>query len=115
DYTRAQVALGECLPLSRDLGHDGAIADALVIAAGLADAQRHWERAAALLAAADTILERFRLVYRIVDPSSYAEDTRRVAVVRTRLSEQSFAKAWARGRAMPRAQAIAYALADDAA
>ena len=34
DDARVQTALGECLPLSRDLGHDGAIADGLVIAAG---------------------------------------------------------------------------------
>jgi hypothetical protein len=85
-----------------------------VIAASLADAKSHWERAATLLAAADTILERFRLLYRVVDPSSYAEYTRRVAAVRAQLSEQSFARAWATGRAMTRVQAIAYALADDA-
>jgi predicted ATPase len=114
NYARAQAALGECLPLSGELGHDGAIADCLVIAAGLADAKSHWEHAAALLAAADTILERFRLLYRVVDPSSYAEYTRRVVAVRARLSEQSFARAWATGRAMTRVQAIAYALADDA-
>jgi predicted ATPase len=114
DDARTQAALGECLPLSRDLGHEGAIADCLVIAAGLADAKSHWERAAALLAAADTILEQFRLVYRVVDSSSYAEYTRRVALVRARLSEQSFARAWATGRAMTRVQAIAYALTDDA-
>jgi len=85
-----------------------------VIGANLADAKSHWERAAALLAAADTIQERFRLLYRVVDPSSYAEYTRRVAAVRARLSEQSFARAWATGRAMTRVQAIAYALTDDA-
>jgi predicted ATPase len=114
DDARAQAALGECLPLSRDLGHDGAIADGLVIAAGVADAHGHWERAATLLAAADMILERFRVLYRVVDPSSYVEYTRRVEAVRARLSEQSFASAWARGRAMPRVQAVGYALAGDA-
>jgi hypothetical protein len=60
------------------------------------------------------MLERFRLVYRVVDSSSYAEYTRRVALARARLGEQSFARAWATGRAMTRVQAIAYALADDA-
>jgi predicted ATPase len=114
DDARAQAALGECLPLSRDLGHDGAIADGLVIAAGLADAKGHWERAATLLAAADMLLERFGVLYRVVDRSSYAEYTRRVEAIRARLSEQSFASAWARGRTLTRAQAIAYALADDA-
>jgi predicted ATPase len=114
DDARTQAALGECLPLSRDLGHDGAIADGLVIAAGLADAKGHWERAATLLAAADMILERFRVLYRVVDPSSYAEYTRRVEAIRARLSEQSFASAWARGRTLTQVQAIAYALADDA-
>jgi predicted ATPase/transcriptional regulator with XRE-family HTH domain len=114
DDAGALAALGECLALSRDLGHDGAIADCLVVAAGLADAKSHWERAATLLAAADTILEQFRLVYRVVDSSSYAEYTRRVAAVRARLSEQSFARAWATGRAMTRVQAIAYALAEEA-
>jgi hypothetical protein len=114
DYAGVQAALGECLALSRDLGHDGAIADGLVIAAGVADAQQHWERAATLLAAADMILGRFRVLYRVVDPSSYAEYTRRVEAVRKRLSEQSFAAAWATGRAMTRVQAIGYALADDA-
>jgi predicted ATPase len=114
DDARAQTALGECLPLSRDLGHDGAIADGLVIAAGVAETNGHWERAATLLAAADMILERFRLVYHVVDPSSYAEYTRRVEAIRARLSEQSFAGAWARGRAMTRVHAIRYALADDA-
>lgn len=113
DDARVRAALGECLPLSRELGHDGAIADCLVIAAGVADTHRHWERAAALLAAADTILERFRLVYRVVDPGSYAEYTRRETAVRPRLSAQSFARAWATGRAMTRVQAIAYALVDD--
>jgi hypothetical protein len=111
---RAQEALVECLPLSRDMGHDGAIADCLVIAAGVADAKRRWERAAALLAAADTFLEQFRLLYRVVDPSSYTEYTGRVAAVRAQLNEQSFASAWAVGSAMTRVQAIAYALADDA-
>jgi predicted ATPase len=115
EYVQAEALLEESIALARAAKNDdGAIADCLVIAAGLADAQRHWERAAALLAAADTILGRFRLVYRIVDPSSYTEYAQRVAVVRTRLSNQSFAEARARGRAMPRAQAIAYALADDA-
>jgi predicted ATPase/DNA-binding XRE family transcriptional regulator len=112
-YARARAVLGECLPLSRDLGHDGAVADGLVIAASVADAKGHWERAATLLAAADMILERFRVLYRVVDPSSYAEYTRRVEAVRVRLGELSFASAWARGRAMTRAQAIAYALAED--
>jgi predicted ATPase len=114
DYTGVQAALGECLPLSRHLGHDGAIADGLVIAAGVADTNGHWERAATLLAAADMILERFRVLYRVVDPSSYAEYTRRVEAVRARIGEPSFARAWARGRAMTRAQAMRYALADDA-
>jgi predicted ATPase len=113
DDVRAQAALGECLPLSRDLGHDGAIADGLVIAAGVADAKRHWERAATLLAAADMILERFRLVYHVVDPSSYTEYTRRVEAVRLRLGESSFANAWIAGRAMTRVQVIGYALGDD--
>jgi predicted ATPase len=113
DDTSVQAALGECLPLSRDLGHDGAIADGLVIAAGVADAKGRWERAASLLAAADLILERFRLVYHVVDPSSYAEYTRRVEAVRPRLGEQLFAKAWAAGRAMTWMQVIGYALADD--
>jgi hypothetical protein len=110
DYARAQAALSECLPLCRDLGHDGAIADCLVIAAGLADAHRHVEHAATLLAAADTILEQFRLLYRVVDPSSYTEYTRRVEAVRARLSEQSFARAWDIGRAMTPVQAIAFAI-----
>jgi non-specific serine/threonine protein kinase len=115
DDARAQAALGECLALSRDLGHDGAIAEGLVIAAGLAGAHSHWEHAATLLAAADTILERFHLLSHVVDPSNYTEYTRRVAAVRARLSEQSFASAWATGRAMTQVQAIAYALVDDAA
>ena len=113
DEARAQATLGECLPLSRDLGHDGAIADCLVIAAGLADAKGYWERAAAILAAAAMIRERFGVLYRVVDPSSYAEYKRRVDAVRAQLSEQSFARAWATGRAMTRVQAITHALVDD--
>lgn len=109
DYARTQATLSDCLPLSRDLGHDGAVADCLVIAASLADAQGHVEHAATLLAAADTILERFRLIYRVVDTSSYTEYTRRVEAVRARLGEQSFARAWEIGRAMTPAQAIAFA------
>jgi predicted ATPase/DNA-binding XRE family transcriptional regulator len=112
DYTRARSALVECLQLCRELGNAEAVADCLVIAAGLAEANRSWERAATLLAMADSILERFNLLHRMVDSSSYAEYTRRVALVRDRLSEHSFATAWAEGRAMESARAIQYVLED---
>jgi tetratricopeptide (TPR) repeat protein len=112
DYTQARSALVECLPLCRDIGNAEAVADCLVIAAGLAEANQHWERAATLLAAADSILERFNQLHRLVDSSSYAEYTRRVAIVQAQLGKYSFARAWAEGRAMERARAIQYALAD---
>jgi predicted ATPase/transcriptional regulator with XRE-family HTH domain len=113
DYTQVRSALVECLRLCREIGNAEAVADCLVIAAGLAEANRNWERAATLLAMADSILERYNLLHRMVDSSSYTEYTRRVAAVRVRLSEHSFATAWAAGRAMESGRAIQYALADD--
>jgi hypothetical protein len=113
DYGQVRSALVECLLLCREIGNAEAIADCLVIAAGLAEANRQWERAATLLAAADTILERYNQLHRLVDSSSYAEYTQRVAAVRVHLSEHLFDTSWAEGRAMESGQAIQYALADD--
>lgn len=113
DYVRVRSVIGECLALCHDIGHDGAIANCLVIAAGMAEAHEHWERDTTLLAAAGTILERFSFMYRVVDPSSYDEYKQRLELVRTKLSDQAFSIAWAKGYAMTRTQAIAYALTND--
>jgi hypothetical protein len=96
---------GRCFELDRVLPY-----------APLVDLLRSWlagrahvEHAATLLAAAHTILERFRLIYRVVDTSGYTVYMRRVEAVRARLSEQSFVRAWDTGRAMTTVQAIAFA------
>ena len=105
--------MSECLPLCRHIGNVEAVADCLVIAAGLAEAGGRWERAAHLLAAADKILQEFGALHRIADPSSYAEYTKRLVAVQAHLPELVFKVAWAEGVKMSTAQAIAYALANE--
>ena len=108
DRRRAAALSAESLALRRELGDEVGIAECFVALAGVAAAQGQAERAARLLGAAEALVEPARLR---ADPVVRIEYDRNLAAARVGPDEAGFAAAWAAGRALPREQAIAYALA----
>ncbi len=106
DYRRAAALFEESLPLYREANNTPGVASCLVGLAGVA-AEGQPERAARLLGAAQALLDRTSSV---VEPADRIEIEREIAAVRTQLGEETFAPAWAEGRAMTLEQAITYAL-----
>jgi predicted ATPase len=108
DFTRARALYREASDLLNTMGNAHYIGLNLVGLAFLALAEGHAEKATTLFGA----LERLREVASTtpVPPADRAEYDRALAVARTQLGEAAFTAAWARGRAMPLEQAIAYAL-----
>ncbi len=79
---------------------------------GVAGASGLPERGARLLGASEAMRE---AIGSMLEPEDRIEYDRDVAIVRSQLDEEAFAKAWAEGRRMSMEQAVAYALeeADD--
>ncbi len=67
------------------------------------------ERAARLLAAADSLL---KAIDQVIDPSDRVEFDHAVSTARMRMGEQAFDAAWAEGRGLTTEQAIGLALGD---
>lgn len=102
-YEEALHKLWEDLPNSR-------VNDAmLAILASIARHRGIWQRAAVLLGAADAGIQHYRPTNNLV--STFQID---VAEVRAQLGESAFAEAWAKGKAMTREEAVAYAFQSDA-
>ncbi len=106
DYRRAAALFEESLPLYRVAGNTPGVADCLAGLAGIAAAQGLPERAVRLFSAAQALRDSTNAV---AEPADRIEAERDLAAVRAQLSEEAFAAAWAKGRAMPLEQAIAYA------
>ncbi len=104
---RATALFQESLTLSRRAERQPGMILCLVGLAGVASVRQQHGRAAHLLGAATALLDATHLTLDTTDRRDY---DRIVAKVRDELDEASFATAWAEGRTMPIAQAIAYAL-----
>jgi predicted ATPase/DNA-binding CsgD family transcriptional regulator len=107
ELAQARGFLDESLAIGRDLGDRAMIVEGLELSAKAALTAREAHRAARLLGAVHALRE---VVGAPVSPSYRAEQERDVVAVRADLGEGRFAAAWAAGRAMTLAQAVAYAL-----
>jgi len=108
EHARAAALHSESVRLYRALGHWSGVADCLLGFAGVALARGQAERSAHLLAAVAALREAQRLP---LPPSDRADYDRAVSEARSRLGEDAFAVAWARGRAIATDEAITEATA----
>lgn len=104
NFQRASSLLHESLTVAQEIGHLAVTAESLDACASLFLGRGEWDRAARLFAAADGLRQ-------TIDrrPSPEPERERKLQVLRTRLSADDVATAWAIGRAMSLDEAIAYA------
>lgn len=107
DYERAAALYMESLDLRRELGDKLFIASSLSNLGEVACDQGDCERAAQLFGAAEALRETIGSPLPLAKRHEYE---RRVAAACDALGQESFAAAWAEGRAMTLEQAIAYAL-----
>ena len=107
DYDRAAALLAESLVVLRRLGEKQFITRSLDYMAAVASMQGAHARAARLFGAGEALRG---AVGASVLPFYRADYERGVAAARDGLDEQSFAAAWARGRAMTLDEAVEYAL-----
>jgi tetratricopeptide (TPR) repeat protein len=109
DYARAAAFHAESLTLRREAGAKRGIAESLEGLAGVLAAAQDQpavaEKAARLLGAAEAVRE---TIGAPLPPVERSDHDRHVAAVHARLSEEAFAAAWAKGRAMTLEQAIVY-------
>jgi tetratricopeptide (TPR) repeat protein len=110
DVAVARSYYAEGLPLFQALGDKEYIAICWEGFAGVAAAERQWERATRLWGAADAVR---RAINVPLEPSLRAPYERNLALVRANLDAQAFAAAWAEGQTMAVEQAATYALATD--
>jgi predicted ATPase len=111
DLAAARQLLEESLAIFRTQGKKGGIGRVLERLAAVAVAQAEPERAARLFGSAEGLREAMGAP---LPPAERAEHERSVAAVRTSLGEETFATAWAAGRAMPMEEAVSYALEKEA-
>ena len=109
DWKRATSRLGESLEVRGEIGDKGGSAWCLERLAEIAVAQTQAEKAVRIFGAAAALRESIGSVIDPVDRSEYED---RLATLRAQLGEPRFVTAWNEGRAMPREQAVAYALED---
>jgi len=107
NYARAGALHREALALRRERGEKWTIPDCLEGLADVAAAEGRPDRAARLFAAGES-LRRLSGAPRL--PADQPKHAGKVAALRTRLGEPSFATAWAQGERMTVEQAIEYAL-----
>ncbi len=106
DHAGAADLLRETLTLFRDLGDAWGVGAYLEVPARVAASRDQAERAARLFGAATAFREAIGAPLKATYGDSH---TRHVAAVRAALGADAFATAWATGRAMTMAEAIAYA------
>jgi predicted ATPase/DNA-binding SARP family transcriptional activator len=110
DYRKASALFQESLNLHREYGYRiGMVEECLGGFAAILGMTGKPERAAQLFGAMESLLEGTRMV-RETDPSDQKEYDHYIAVVERQLDEETFAKAWAEGRAMTLEQAIEFTL-----
>ncbi|MCI0561283.1 MAG: tetratricopeptide repeat protein, partial [Nitrososphaera sp.] len=101
DYERALMLHEESLALYQEVGDKSGIAACLEGLARVAGVQDQPERAAWLLGAAEALRETIGIP---LPPSDQANYEHNVTSVRTKLGEEAFAAAWAKGRTMAQEQ-----------
>jgi tetratricopeptide (TPR) repeat protein len=107
DYARAKALYTECLLLDKQMGEYQQLAECLIGFAGIAIAEKRFERAAQLLGAAETEVQARRSPLENFDQ---AELKRLMTVLREKLGDADFDELANEGRAMTMEQAIAFAL-----
>ena len=110
DLAEASAFGKQALRASAEIDSDSKIVDCFEVMANLATAQGNAQRAAHLFGAGQTLRQAIGFPIEKMDIALYEKS---IAAVRAQLDENTFAKAWAEGRAMSKEQAIAYALQDD--
>lgn len=104
DYNRARELAWRALELALQMNNRLDTADSLAGLAGVLGATGQPEQAARLFGAWEAALERLGAV---LQPADQPEHARSIAALRSALSPQAFATAWAEGRAMSLEQATA--------
>jgi predicted ATPase/class 3 adenylate cyclase len=107
-YPRAATLFRDGLIEFHNLGDRRGMAECLAGLAAVIGAEGEPEVAARLFGAAESLLESIGAV---IWPSNRADHERNVATARARLDPDTFAAAWAAGRALTAEQAVAEALA----
>ncbi len=107
DYGRAKVRYRESLALYRRFGNATYIALCLESIAAIACAERHFERAARLCAAAAVLRMR---AHTPLPPSEQEDFDKIVMTTRAELNETTFAEEWRIGSTLTQDDAISYAL-----
>jgi len=107
DYTRAKAWFSECLLFIQQTGVNNQIAECLIGLAGIAYAEKRFERAVQIAGAVEMQVEARQ------DPqgsADRAELKRLTTILREELGDAEFEALAAKGRAMTMEQAIAFAL-----
>ena len=113
DYARAKERYTECLLFDRQIGLPRRqLAECFIGFAGIASAEKHFERGAQLLGAGEAEVEARVVTLENVDR---IELERLTAVLRGELGDARFEALASQGRAMAMEQAIAYALEEQGA
>jgi non-specific serine/threonine protein kinase len=112
DTARARACFEEALDLYQASGNQAALLQCVAGQAGVAVIQHRPTQAAQLFGAAEALLEALETV---LAAAEQAEWTHYVAQARAMLSAEEFAAAWAEGRSLSLAQAIASAYPRDRA
>jgi hypothetical protein len=109
DYAKAAALARKSLTLYRELRETVGTQYCLLVLALVAKAEGSLERAARLVAAADDL--RLRLIPPVWSLRPFVFDfAGETALVREKLGEEAYGRAWSQGKAMSLAEAIAYAL-----
>jgi predicted ATPase len=109
DLELAGGRLSECLALYHELGDLSRVGDSLEGLAHVAAGRGNDSRAAVLWAAGESIRAE---AGKQMEPPEAALHDDALTLVRSRLGETAFARAWAEGAALVSEEAVAYALAD---
>jgi hypothetical protein len=108
DDRQAAALFAESLMLNQQLGERRGIAACLAALGAVAGTQGRRERAARLYGATQALLDAIGAAQLL--PHDQATYERNLATVHTQLGDETFAVAWAAGRAMPLEEVIAEAL-----
>ncbi|HTP08606.1 MAG TPA: tetratricopeptide repeat protein [Anaerolineae bacterium] len=108
-WNHARALTMESLTLFQTMNSKDGIAATFIRLASIQLAQGHVERASRLLAMSEKLLE---TIDARMPPDAQAEYNEIVSRVRAQSAEHAFAMLWAEGRALPLADAIAYALSE---
>jgi len=107
DYTRARALLCEALRIRRELGLPRGYAYSFEFIADLDEAEKRYEHAVQLLAAADTLRFRIGAPIEQVNQKTNADALGRL---RAQLGDVAYELAWSKGATMTTEQAISLAL-----